>query len=62
MGVIERIELVNFMCHKLLTVSFGPQINFVIGHNGSESGCMLLITIGVALSGGCPSQAEKALS
>ncbi|RUP50873.1 hypothetical protein BC936DRAFT_137276, partial [Jimgerdemannia flammicorona] len=35
-GVIERIELTNFMCHKYLKVPFGPKLNFVIGHNGSE--------------------------
>lgn len=36
MGVIEMIEMFDFMCHKHLKVPFGPKINFVIGHNGSK--------------------------
>ncbi len=31
MGVIEKLEMHQFMCHKYLTFSFGPQINFIIG-------------------------------
>ena len=30
-GIIEYIEMHQFMCHKFLTFSFGPQINFIIG-------------------------------
>jgi hypothetical protein len=30
-GIIEAIEMHHFMCHKYLTFSFGPQINFIIG-------------------------------
>jgi len=30
-GIIEAIEMHQFMCHKFLTFSFGPQINFIIG-------------------------------
>lgn len=33
MGIIERLELVQFMCHKYLVFTFGPQINFIIGMN-----------------------------
>ncbi|CAI2162914.1 7525_t:CDS:10 [Funneliformis geosporum] len=40
-GVIESIELVNFMCHKFLKVPFGPKINFIIGHNGSGKSAIL---------------------
>jgi len=36
MGVIEKVDMTNFMCHNRLTIKLGPQINFVIGHNGSE--------------------------
>ena len=31
MGIIESLEMHNFMCHKYLTFTFGPQINFIIG-------------------------------
>jgi hypothetical protein len=34
-GVIEKMTLVNFMCHRHLTVSFGPNVNFIVGRNGS---------------------------
>lgn len=40
-GVIEKIVLSNFMCHKYLEVRFGPKLNFIIGHNGSESHLLL---------------------
>lgn len=30
-GILESIEMNNFMCHKLLKFNFGPQINFIIG-------------------------------
>jgi len=36
-GVIESVELVNFMCHKYFKFDFGPQINFVTGPNGSRA-------------------------
>ena len=35
-GVVERIELTNFMCHTFLEVNFGANVNFVIGRNGSK--------------------------
>ncbi len=35
-GIIERIRLENFMCHKHLELNFGPNINFVVGANGSK--------------------------
>jgi structural maintenance of chromosomes protein 6 len=31
MGIIERVEMVDFMCHAYLEFNFGPQINFIIG-------------------------------
>ncbi|CAO3616201.1 unnamed protein product [Cunninghamella blakesleeana] len=40
-GTIAKIEVVNFMCHKYLKMSFGPKINFVIGHNGSGKSAIL---------------------
>ena len=31
MGIIESIEMHQFMCHPRLSFNFGPQINFIIG-------------------------------
>jgi recombinational DNA repair ATPase RecF len=35
-GIIEEITLQNFMCHKHLSMRFGPNVNFIVGHNGSK--------------------------
>lgn len=34
-GIVEKIEVINFMCHKHLEISFCPHINFIVGRNGS---------------------------
>jgi chromosome segregation ATPase len=41
-GVIKSLVLVDFMCHRHLTVEFGTRINFLVGHNGSEFPASLL--------------------
>lgn len=33
MGIIERVEMIDFMCHAYLKFNFGPQINFIIGND-----------------------------
>ncbi|KAG0312255.1 Structural maintenance of chromosomes protein 6 [Dissophora globulifera] len=50
MGVIEVIEMFDFMCHRHLKVPFGPKINFIIGHNGSGKSA-ILTAIMVCLGG-----------
>ncbi|EGN98432.1 hypothetical protein SERLA73DRAFT_109919 [Serpula lacrymans var. lacrymans S7.3] len=49
-GIIEHIEMHQFMCHRFLSFTFGPQINFIIGHNGSGKSAVLS-AITVALGG-----------
>ncbi|KAF9140875.1 Structural maintenance of chromosomes protein 6 [Mortierella sp. GBA39] len=49
-GVIEMIEMHDFMCHRHLKVPFGPKINFIIGHNGSGKSA-ILTAIMVCLGG-----------
>lgn len=34
-GVIEAIHLKNFMCHGNFSVNFSPNLNFILGANGS---------------------------
>ena len=36
-GVIEQLDLTNFMCHTKFTIKLCPNINFIIGENGSMS-------------------------
>ncbi|KAF8625965.1 hypothetical protein AX17_006690 [Amanita inopinata Kibby_2008] len=45
-GIIESIEMHQFMCHKYLTFQFGPQINFIIGGKSA-----VLSAITIALGG-----------
>ncbi|KZV84401.1 P-loop containing nucleoside triphosphate hydrolase protein, partial [Exidia glandulosa HHB12029] len=45
-GVIETLYMENFMCHARLSFKFGPQMNFIIGHNGSgKSAALSALTI-----------------
>ncbi|XP_042357224.1 structural maintenance of chromosomes protein 6 isoform X2 [Plectropomus leopardus] len=41
-GLIESITLKNFMCHHLLgPFQFGPNVNFIVGNNGSGKSAIL---------------------
>ena len=42
-GIIDKVSLVNFMCHRKLDVSLNPNVNFILGRNGSKysnQGCV----------------------
>ncbi|KAH6885099.1 hypothetical protein BKA70DRAFT_1338202 [Coprinopsis sp. MPI-PUGE-AT-0042] len=45
-GVIEAIEVTDFMCHNHLQFEFGPQINFIIGGKSA-----VLSALTIALGG-----------
>lgn len=48
MGKIKRILIRNFMCHDALEVVLNPNVNFVIGRNGSgKSAILTALTVGL---------------
>ncbi|KAM7376228.1 hypothetical protein PAMP_005971 [Pampus punctatissimus] len=50
-GLIESITVKNFMCHYLLgPFQFGPNVNFIVGNNGSGKSAILTALI-VGLGG-----------
>jgi len=40
-GAIQRIQLVDFMNHQTLDLTFGPRLNFLTGSNGSGKSSIL---------------------
>lgn len=49
-GVIEKIVLKNFMCHDFFELNLGPQLNFIIGRNGSGKSAILTgISVGLGV-------------
>lgn len=47
-GIIQRVELENFMSHKHFAIDLGPNVNFIVGANGSGKSA-ILIALSVAL-------------
>lgn len=47
-GYIKKVKLRNFMSHENFELSLGPQLNFIVGNNGSgKSAILTAITIGL---------------
>lgn len=47
-GYIKKLVLKNFMCHDHFELDFGPQMNFIIGRNGSGKSAILTgISVGL---------------
>lgn len=47
-GFIRKLTLKNFMCHDHFELAFGPQMNFIIGRNGSGKSAILTgISVGL---------------
>ena len=45
-GIIRSIRMMNFMCHKHVTLDLNPHINFICGQNGSgKSAALTALTI-----------------
>lgn len=40
-GFIKKLVLKNFMCHDHFELDFGPQMNFIVGRNGSGKSAIL---------------------
>ena len=40
-GILESVQVINFMCHENFEYSLGPLINFICGKNGSGKSAIL---------------------
>ncbi|KAJ1953937.1 Structural maintenance of chromosomes protein 6, partial [Linderina pennispora] len=49
-GIVECVELVDFMCHEHVKVNLCPKVNFITGQNGSGKSAILTALI-IALGG-----------
>ncbi|EDW14279.1 structural maintenance of chromosomes protein 6 [Drosophila mojavensis] len=59
-GKIISIRLKNFMCHSHLYIEFGPNINFLVGSNGSgKSAVIAALALGLAGSARNTSRASS---
>ncbi|KAJ2319784.1 Structural maintenance of chromosomes protein 6, partial [Coemansia sp. RSA 2610] len=49
-GIVERVELTDFMCHERADVNLCPKVNFITGQNGSGKSAILTAMI-IAMGG-----------
>ncbi|KAJ2089482.1 Structural maintenance of chromosomes protein 6 [Coemansia sp. RSA 986] len=49
-GVVEMVEVIDFMCHERAVVNLCPKVNFITGQNGSGKSAILTGLI-IALGG-----------
>ena len=59
-GVIEKVEIENFMCHENLSVKLCPRINYITGINGSgKSAVLAAIQVCLGAKSGKTHRAKK---
>ncbi|XP_017845127.1 structural maintenance of chromosomes protein 6 [Drosophila busckii] len=59
-GKIISLRLKNFMCHSNLFIEFGPNINFLVGNNGSgKSAVITALALGLTSSARATSRASS---
>ncbi len=46
-GIIKKLHVVNFMCHKNLSVDFNRHLNFITGRNGCKQDRAPAFRIGI---------------
>lgn len=42
-GIILRVRLENFMCHRVFDITLGKKVNFISGQNGSGENLLLVL-------------------
>ncbi|XP_017036379.1 structural maintenance of chromosomes protein 6 [Drosophila kikkawai] len=59
-GKVISMRLTNFMCHSNLFMEFGPNINFLVGNNGSgKSAVITALALGLTSSARVTSRASS---
>ncbi|XP_030375929.1 structural maintenance of chromosomes protein 6 isoform X2 [Scaptodrosophila lebanonensis] len=59
-GKVSSMRLQNFMCHENLFIEFGPNINFLVGSNGSgKSAILTALVLGLGNSARATNRASS---
>ncbi|EDV53895.1 structural maintenance of chromosomes protein 6 [Drosophila erecta] len=59
-GKVISMRLTNFMCHSNLFIEFGPNINFLVGNNGSgKSAVITALALGLTSSARATNRASN---